>query len=791
MPLIRYRYTLLAIGLVLLALTLIFGVNPSGGGARLWLPIPVPFFDLPIYFQPSELLKIIMVIFFASYFTEREPQLRFSSVTNLRQTGGRFAAVFANAPFLGPLLLVWGFSMVLLVWQQDLGAASLFFILFLSLLYVATGQRSYLIGGLFLFSLAVVFAYVAFGDVVAPRVNTWLNPWPQASDQAYQVVQSLYAFGAGHLIGQGIGQGFPDYIPVVHSDFAFAAIGEEWGFLGAMAIVVCFAVLAERGIRTALAAISGFPPRHFYSYLATGITVMFAAQSLLIMSGVTKLLPLTGVTLPFVSYGGSSLLISFVLVGFLLYLSACFGFAIMIERQDYSEAAIARRLSNLLLAMLVGSLIVGVALGYWSVVRSEVLAARPDNPRTVEAELRVQRGRIVDRNNVVLAENTGSLDQQSRSYPLKEAGPAVGHYSFRYGVAGIEAAYDTILRGEDISAVENELSSLMHVTPAGRDVRLTLDATLQQAATHLMDGQQGALILLELTESAEQPAAEIRAMVSQPWYDPNDLDTLLENLDDGEDASFFNRVTQGQYQPGLVLLPLLAAAAVDNGTIDPAGVVPDLENSDLPARSCLAGLPESPFTWLEAVRSLCQDAASELGLLMGSADMSSVIRALGLTSVPSLPIPAAEAVELSITDAARTAVGQGTLTLSPLQVALAYGALAGNGELPSLQLVDAVESSTGRWVDVEPESAEGVTGPAFTSATASLIRRALPRTEDIAGITAPVVSAPDGQTNQWYVGMTPSDEPRYVVVVVLEQPQDPQAAEAIGQSILAQALLQP
>jgi cell division protein FtsW (lipid II flippase) len=212
--------------------------------------------------------------------------------------------------------------MVLLVWQRDLGAASLFFILFLSLLYIATGQKSYLFGGLILLGLASAFAYFAFGDVVAPRVNTWLNPWPLASNEGYQVVQSLYALGAGKFIGQGIGQGFPDYIPVVHSDFAFAAIGEEWGLLGALAVVVCFAVLAERGIRTALAAIGGHPPRHFYSYLATGITVMIASQSLLIMSGVTKLLPLTGVTLPFVSYGGSSLLISFLLVGLLLYLSA-------------------------------------------------------------------------------------------------------------------------------------------------------------------------------------------------------------------------------------------------------------------------------------------------------------------------------------------------------------------------------------------------------------------------------------------------------------------------------------
>lgn len=321
MPLIRYRYTLLSITLFLLGMTLLFGVNPSGGGARLWLPLPVPFLDVPVYFQPSELLKLILVIFFASYFTEREPQLRFDSI-GATDGGRRMDRFTVAAPFLGPLLLVWGFSILLLVWQQDLGAASLFFILFLALLYVVTGERAYVAGGLLLLVLASVIAYVAFGDVVGPRVNTWLNPWPRVSDEAYQVVQSLYALGAGRVIGQGIGQGFPDYIPVVHSDFVFAAIGEEWGLVGTLAVVACFAILAQRGLRTALTAITGHPPRHFYAYLATGATVMISAQSLLIMSGVTKLLPLTGVTLPFVSYGGSSLVVSFLLVGLLLYLSA-------------------------------------------------------------------------------------------------------------------------------------------------------------------------------------------------------------------------------------------------------------------------------------------------------------------------------------------------------------------------------------------------------------------------------------------------------------------------------------
>jgi cell division protein FtsW len=196
-----------------------------------------------------------------------------------------------------------------------LGAATLFFILFLSLLYLATGDWRIVAGGVGLLLLAGIFAYFAFG-LVTLRIDAWWNPWPDADDRAFQIVQSLYAVAAGGIWGQGVGQGFPQYIPVVHSDFAFAAIAEEWGLIGSLGVIGCFALLAHRGMRLALLA-----ERPFRRYLAAGITILLAAQAFLIMGGVTKLLPLTGVTLPFVSYGGSSMLISHVMAGLLMYLS--------------------------------------------------------------------------------------------------------------------------------------------------------------------------------------------------------------------------------------------------------------------------------------------------------------------------------------------------------------------------------------------------------------------------------------------------------------------------------------
>lgn len=298
----RYRYTWLSGGLLLLAATLIFGVNPSGYGAALWLPVP---FIGQVYFQPSELLKLLLIIFLASYFDEREAMLVAS-----KQNG--WAGILS---YLAPLLLMWGFCIVLLVWQRDLGAATLFFIVFLALLYMATGDIRFVLAGSGLMLLAGIFAYFAF-DLVALRVNAWWNPWPDAADRAFQIVQSLYALAAGGILGQGVGQGFPIYIPVVHSDFIFAAIAEEWGLVGSLSTVLIFVLLAYRGLRLALMA-----RRPFQRYLAAGITILISAQALLIMSGVTKLLPLTGVTLPLISYGGSSMLINSAMIGLLLYMS--------------------------------------------------------------------------------------------------------------------------------------------------------------------------------------------------------------------------------------------------------------------------------------------------------------------------------------------------------------------------------------------------------------------------------------------------------------------------------------
>lgn len=301
-----YRYTILLAGLALLATTIIFGVHPSGqaGAPRLWLGWQ------GLFFQPSELLKIILVAFLASYLAEQYPVLR----TVRDETGSRLPRL--SPRFFGPVLLMWGLSLILLLWQRDLGAAVLFFSLFLILLYVASGSFAPVLVGGILLLLASTVGYF-FIDLVRTRVNIWLDPWVDASGSAYQIVQSLMAFSAGGVFGRGIAQGSPGYVPVVHSDFILAAIAEEWGFLGVTVISASLLFFTLRGLRAALT--NGRYP--FHALLAVGLSAILGTQSLLIMSGVLKLLPLTGVTLPFFSYGGSSLLVNFLLTGLLLRIS--------------------------------------------------------------------------------------------------------------------------------------------------------------------------------------------------------------------------------------------------------------------------------------------------------------------------------------------------------------------------------------------------------------------------------------------------------------------------------------
>lgn len=290
----KYKYTYGIIGIFLIAVTTIFGVDI--GGHRDWLILG------PIHIETYEFAKIFVILFLAGYLSENREILMLPT---------RKIGILSLPPlrFIAPLLAMWGLAMLMLMFQRDLGAAILFFGTFIIMVYMTSGRISYTIMGLCLFALGAVPSYFLYAHVHG-RVAVWLNPWQDPNGSAYQVVQSLFALGSGGMLGSGLTYGHPLFIPEVHTDFIFAAIAEEMGFAGSAALMLAFILLSYRLFRGALRA-----QRAFAALTIGGLASLFTLQVFIIIAGVTKFLPLTGVTLPFVSYGGSSMVSNFILMG--------------------------------------------------------------------------------------------------------------------------------------------------------------------------------------------------------------------------------------------------------------------------------------------------------------------------------------------------------------------------------------------------------------------------------------------------------------------------------------------
>ncbi|HYI61972.1 MAG TPA: FtsW/RodA/SpoVE family cell cycle protein [Acidimicrobiales bacterium] len=298
----RYRYMALfgAVGLILLPLVPVLGY--SSGGARIWIGLG------PANFQPGEVAKLLLAVFFAAYLVEKRELLALASWPRRRP-------FLPDPKHLGPVLAAWGVAVVVITFETDLGTALLFFTLFIVLLWVSTGRVGYLLVGFGLFFAAALVSWQAFGHV-QNRVDSWLNPWANPRGPGgYQILQGNYALADGGIAGTGIGLGVGD-VPAAENDFIFAIIGQELGLLGSTAVLVAFLLLIGTGLRIATQTEGSFE-----KLLATGLTTLIGVQAFIILAGVTRVLPLTGVALPFISYGGSSLLANYVLLALLVRLS--------------------------------------------------------------------------------------------------------------------------------------------------------------------------------------------------------------------------------------------------------------------------------------------------------------------------------------------------------------------------------------------------------------------------------------------------------------------------------------
>ena len=299
--LMRFKYTAGILAALLMIVTMIWGIERNG--ARLWLGMEGLFI-----FQPGELAKVLICIFLAGYVAEKGDIIR-------AQVQSRPGMTFPGMRYVGPMLVVVMFSLAILVVQRDLGAAALFFGLFVSVTYLATGRKTYALLSVILFVLGMVAAYYMFGHVRV-RFNAWMDPWYDPQGGGYQILQGLFALAAGGMSGVGLGSGLPSTIPAASTDMIYVIIGEELGLLGAVAVLLLYVLVTMRAYAISWSVRGTFP-----ALLGACIATVMSLQTLVIIGGVLRVIPLTGITMPFVSYGGTSVVVSFIMLGLLLVIS--------------------------------------------------------------------------------------------------------------------------------------------------------------------------------------------------------------------------------------------------------------------------------------------------------------------------------------------------------------------------------------------------------------------------------------------------------------------------------------
>jgi cell division protein FtsW (lipid II flippase) len=301
-----FTYTIGLLGVGLLLLPILPGLGREINGARVWIS-----FGGYLTFQPAELGKVLIAIFLASYLNRKRELLQVAP-----SRLGPFQV--PEVKHLGPLLVAWAVSLAVLFLEKDLGQSLLYFAIFVVMLWVATARPAYLVIGLLLFAIGAGIAYVTFGHV-QERVTIWqhaLDP-NLVHKEGFQLAQAEFAMAAGGIGGDGLGRGEPGDIPFASTDFVFAAIAEELGMLGATVVMLVYVTLVGKGFKTALEQPDGFG-----KLLAAGLSAILGMQAFIIIGGVTRVIPLTGITLPFVSYGGSSLVSNFILLALLVRISS-------------------------------------------------------------------------------------------------------------------------------------------------------------------------------------------------------------------------------------------------------------------------------------------------------------------------------------------------------------------------------------------------------------------------------------------------------------------------------------
>ena len=749
-------------------------------GSRIWLDIA------GFSFQPGELAKVLIVLFLAGYLAANREMLSVFTVS----VGPFHLPDFRT---LLPMLLMWGISLVIVIFEKDLGSALVVFFVFIAMLYVASGKKSYVIFALILAGIGAFAMWGMFSHVQV-RVNTWLDPFADANNTGYQLTQALYSMADGNLLGVGIGKGMCDVIPVVESDFIFAAIAEETGLLGAAGVLLLYLCFAIRGIVTAARAKSDVS-----SFIATGLTTSIVLQAFIIVGGVTRLIPLTGLTLPFISQGGSSLLASFISVGFLL-LCGNEGTGIETEMNTGAQRAntaensvlgrvsLGKRLTNLMItfSLLFAALVANLTL--IMVVQADYYRSMPSNSHTLAKQVNRERGTISTADGVVLAQSELNEDgTYSRIYPAGTlASHVVGYYSGRYGASGLESSYAETLVGDDHFATWTDvLNSYAGLSTSGNDITLTINSEIQTAAQNALEGYNGACVVLDPKTGA------VLAMASAPTYDAAGFEDLLTS--DQADGVLFNRATQALYTPGSTFKMVTLSTAIDNNvaneqsTYDSPGSM-EIGNGmvyNYDQNSMGTVTLETATQW--SSNTVYGQLGVQIGpdLLVRSSEEFGFNKDLNFdiaTSTSLMPDPAEMTEWETAWSAIGQPVGQHTSPAGPqttvLEMALVGAGIANDGVIQKPYLVDSIYDSQGARAETTTPT---VFSKPITSNTAQRVSNVLQTVvESGTGVGAQIYgvniagktgTAETGKPvdDSWFVGFGPTEDNKVVVAIVLEQ----------------------
>lgn len=796
----RYKYTLMLAGFILLVSPLLPFIGQEIYGSRIWLAIG------PFSFQPGEVAKIAIVLFLAGYLAANREML---SVFTWRV--GPFN--LPDARTLLPLLVMWLISIGIVAFEKDLGSALVFFFVFLVMLYVATGKKTYVIAGVLLMAAGAVGLYFVF-DHIQVRVATWLDPFADAQNTGYQLVQTIYSLADGGLFGVGIGRGLAEQIPVVESDFIFAAIGEETGLLGAAGLLLLYLCFAIRGVVTAARAKSDVS-----SFTAIGLTSIIILQAFIIVGGVTRLIPLTGLTLPFVSQGGSSLLASFISVG-LLMRAGDEGTGVNREMLSATSAlptgsvlgrvSLGKRLTVAMVGFSVLFALLVANLTLIMVVQASHYQNLPGNNHTMAKEANTERGSISTYDGVVLAESQlGEDGSYERVYPAGDlASHVVGYYSTQYGASGIEASQNDTLKGQrNFASWTDVLNDAAGIGTPGNDVRLTLNSTIQQAAQDALAGEVGACVVIDPSNGA------VLAMASSPTYNAGDVEALLGQAAGGSDSGeLFNRATQGLYAPGSTFKIVSLATALENNVAD-EGTMFDSPGSMHIGNAEVTNFGDEGYgriSLAEATALSSNTVFGQLGVDMGPELLVEGAEGFGFNKDLDFDLPVATSLmpdpdEMTEWETAWAAAGEPVgehespagPQASVLEMALVGCAIANDGTIMQPYLVDSVYNANG---ERSYQAQSSTLMQAISGETADRVKEVLKDVVNsgtgtaaaingvqVAGKTGTAETA-DGDDG-WFVGMADanSDAPSVVVALVVEN-NTSTAASAKASSVLQAAL---